>query len=173
VFKIADEGNHSKDRLLWKWLKGPDTSFTDFGAPMTGTTGYSLCVYDESGGNPHLAVAFFAPPRGICPGDRLCWKQIGSSSPKGFKYANKSLTPLGLASISLTAGPAGKARVIVAGKGPNLHLGLPATPGQLFLQDGAVRVQLLKSDDSVTCWEAVYAGAARKNTSTAFNDSTP
>ena len=70
----------------------------------------------------------------------------------------------------LTAGPAGKARVIVAGKGPNLQ---PATPGHLFLQDGAVRVQLLKSDDSVMCWEAVYAGPARKNTSTAFNDSTP
>ena len=39
---VKDSGDDSKDRLVWKWLKGSATSRDDFADP-TASAAYSLC----------------------------------------------------------------------------------------------------------------------------------
>src|SRR5438876_1230651 len=90
-----------------------------------------------------------APAEGSCAG-RACW----AGSATGFKYKDRELTPDGLSAVSLKSGPAGKAKISVGGKGPNLHL-----PPALSLAT-PVRVQLKRSG-SDTCWEGTFSNPSR------------
>lgn len=66
-----------------------------------------------------------APAGGTCKG-KACWSSRGA---KGFRYRDKEATPNGLTAVDLGAAGNGKAKVMVAGKGANLHLpALGATP---------------------------------------------
>ena len=171
LFQLKDNGDDTRDKLTWKWRKGPLTTFEEFGDPVNGSTSYRLCVYDETGSIPSLKLGAGAPARGIYGKDKPCWKPLGSSMPKGFVYNDKDLTPDGLAKITLRAGDAGRAKITVTGKGATLRM--PAAVGLgLLEQDTHVIVQLVKSDGGA-CWEAVYAAPAVKNTSDQFKDTFP
>jgi hypothetical protein len=148
----------AKNRLTWKWNKGAVTPRADFGDP-TATTGYRLCIYDESAATPRLAFSAGAPAGGTC-GNAPCWRSTG----KGFTYKDKERSPDGLQQIVLKEGLVpGKAKIIVRGKGANLRL--PALP---LDQDPAVTVQLRSSDG--TCWETRHGTPARQNDATRFRD---
>ena len=141
---LRDTTHDDKDKLKWKWASTATVALGDFGDPTT-STDYILCLYDDGG----LKLSSKAPAEGTCAG-RACW----AGSATGFKYKDRELTPDGLSAVSLKSGPAGKAKISVGGKGPNLHL-----PPALSLAT-PVRVQLKRSG-SGTCWEGTFSNPSR------------
>jgi len=140
---LKDRSDNTKDRLIWKWIKGEKTDFVDFGDPL-GTDDYTLCIYEKSDQLPSLMLSATAPAGGECMG-LACWKALDT---KGFKYKDKELTPDGLDTIILKAADYGKAKMIVKGKGAGLGL---ASPLDVELP---VTVQLQSGNGE--CWEADY-----------------
>lgn len=137
----------AKDALAWQWRSGVALTKDVFGTPAT-TTGFVLCLYDAS---PEPRRVLAVPAAGTCRGGKPCWK----STKAGFTYKDKDATPDGIVTVVLKSGAAGKARIVVKGKGtalavPPLPLTLPA------------RVQLVRTD-TLACWDASFS-TAKKNT---------
>lgn len=152
-------GTDPRKRLLvWKWSKGDATTIADFGDPA-GSSGYTLCLYDATGGGPHVVLRATAPAGGVCAG-KPCWKPRGLT---GFQYADRELTPDGLASLKLKAGTAGKASIAVKGKAAQLPaLDLP------LAQAPAVTVQLRGAGGA--CWETVLPAPAKRSDAVQWKD---
>lgn len=147
IIGVKNSGDDAKDKLLWKWLKGAATTQGDFGLP-TGTTAYTLCLY---AGTAALASA------DIPPGSN--WAPV---SDKGYKLSDPSGTPDGIQKALLKGGAAGKAKILVKGKGANLPdfltspLSLPVT------------AQLVNDANSI-CYESVFDSAdVKKNDGAQF-----
>ena len=157
----------TKDKLSWKWVQGAATTAAEFGDPVNGGTAYNICVYDEAANVPRLVLSATAPAGDTCANGKPCWKRTGRATPTGFAYSDALLTPNGLRTITLRAGDAGKAKIVVTGKGANLRV--PTLPLQ---QQTRVIVQLVKSDGGA-CWESVYPAPASKNTTDQFKDVLP
>ena len=159
--QLKNNADKHKDLLKWKWAKGATTAVGDFGDPVGGSASYHLCVYDASGkAQPLMDVP--VAPGGIC-GTAPCWKAVKTT---GFAYKNKAGTPLGITTVALKAGAAGKASISMKGKGvllPTTALGLsmPVTV-QLVIADGVTN----------TCWQTTYTAATR-NTATQFGAKGP
>lgn len=146
---LKDQADSTKDKLIWKWIKGSATSkVPDFGTPLTSTS-YILCIYDST---PALISSAVAPADELCnvASPTACW----ADKPTGFKYKDVDLTPNGVQQILLKEGLAEKAKIIVKGKGANLVM--PSMP-----LSQPVTVQLRNSTG--VCWEAVYSAPAIKN----------
>ena len=133
-----DATDDTKDKLTFKWLKGADTTLGDLGNHRYGATIYSLCLY---AGSASAAVSV---------------QHTSAALAKGFKY--KGLCPSnGVQTVLLKTGTAGKAKVLVKGKGSQLPddlvpaLALPVT------------AQVVNNTNN-TCFEAVYnSGDVIKN----------
>lgn len=140
--------------VKWQWTKGAATTLADFGDPTAGGA-YALCVFDESGGTP--TVAFGAATRtGTC-GSKPCWKQTNS---KTFQYKDLQSGGDGLQTLQLRAGGAGKAKILLTGKGPALTL--PSLPLALPL-----RAQLHAPNGQ--CWETRhFEVGVKRNDATTF-----
>lgn len=124
----------SKDKMIFKWIKGAATTVGDFGVP-TGTTNYALCLY---AGTAAIAQA-------VVPPSSMFWAPTAT----GFKYKDKNGTQAGITKILLKAGAAGKSKALVKGKGGNL----PDPPaGPLTLP---VTAQLV-SDANAVCYEGIF-----------------
>jgi len=102
-----------------------------------------------------LVASAAAPAGGTCAG-RPCWALKSS----GFRYGQKEMTPNGLTAIDVRSGAAGKARMVLKGKGE--PLGLPALP----IASLPLTVQL--ANGVGTCWSAVFAGDIRQNDGDGF-----
>jgi len=141
---VRDKTPDSKDRLLWKWLKGEATTLPELGDPTTSTT-YRLCVYDNSSVDPLLVMNI--PADGTC-GTKPCWKSLGS---KGFKRKNVTpYLPDGDYNVLLRTAVAGKGNVQV--KGRDAALKLPPLP-----LSAPVTVQLRNGEGSNgTCWSTKF-----------------
>ncbi|HEV7731104.1 MAG TPA: right-handed parallel beta-helix repeat-containing protein [Candidatus Binatia bacterium] len=151
-FLLRNGTPDTKDALTWKWTKGAATTLADLGAPASGATSYTLCVYDAGG----VLLRARAPGGGTCAG-KPCWKSVGAS---GFKYADRGLTPDGLLSMRIKPGAAGKASITLKGKGGLLPM--PVLPAAL-----PVTVQL---HDGLACWETVHGAPAQRNDGGQFSD---
>jgi len=97
---LRNKSPDAGDALVWQWTKGARTLKAAFGNPTT-TTDYALCLYDERGGTPSLALMARAPAGGTC-GRKPCWK----TTRKGFTYTNRQGTPDGLRTVVLQEGAA-------------------------------------------------------------------
>ncbi len=160
---VKDQANPSRRQITWRWREGTAT-VGDFGDPAA-TSGYALCVYDEAGGVPSLAVRAIAPAGGLCAGGSNCWKSIGGAThPSGYRYRNTDLTPEGVFKLLLKGGDAGTASINFKAKGLPLGLPGPVSAQQYFTQDANVRVQLVRTD-STACWEGVYPPSATRRNS--------
>lgn len=148
---LKNDGDNSKDKLLWKWLKGPLMVQGDFGNPDTGMTSYTLCIYDDD----NLEESIVVPPV-------TNWEPVGGT--KGYQYKDTSGSLFGLTKILLKGGDPGKSKILVKGKGGNLP-----QPALAFTQSLNVTVQLLRNDDS-QCWETVFTPPATKTSGTQFKD---
>jgi len=137
---VKNASPDTKDRLQWKWAKGAATTLAELGHPDTGDD-YSLCVYDASSATPAFVFGAAAP-------GGADWR----ARPTGFGYRSLTLAPDGLQTVTLKAGTAGKATVIVKGKGDLLPVPGPASPLPLPLL-----VQLQGGAGS--CWEARFESA--------------
>ena len=135
IFLVKDKTPDSKDKLIWKWIKGLSTPTADFADPLL-TARYALCVYAGST-SALIGDALVQPGAG--------WSNI---STKGFKYLDKTASQTGIQKIIVKGSVDNKAKALVKGKGAALPdiappLGLP------------VKVQLVNSD-SGKCWEGEY-----------------
>jgi predicted dienelactone hydrolase len=151
TLRISNAVEDRHDRVVWRWNEGEMTTMADYGDP-TSTLDYALCVYDQgSGGAPRLVMRNHIPAGGVCNG-QPCWK---ARSPAQLEYRSHFSTRAGVKWATLVAGVDGEARIMVRGKGPNLHLAPlpPLTP--------KVTVQL--QGESGLCWEAEYSAPVRND----------
>lgn len=142
VLVINDKAQDSKDKIVWKWIRGQSTTTADFADPV-GSAVYSLCVY--AGPTNALVGDSVVPP------SSSRWQPI---STKGFRYKDPLGSEGGIQKITLKASIADKAKATVKGKGValpdyNPPLGNPVT------------VQLVNSDTGV-CWESTFGPASVK-----------
>jgi len=127
---IKNDADDTKDKLIWKWLKGQSTTEMEFGDPTTTRT-YALCVYDSSG----RLLAAEVPP------DATKWANLS--------YKDSSGAAAGIQKIILKPGASNDAKILVKGKGANLPdptLGSLPTP---------ITVQMVNSETSL-CFEGTY-----------------
>ena len=128
----------ARDSLKWAW-QGAPVGPTDLGDPTT-TTGYTLCVIDQSSGQPTLRLG--------SPLMRADWS--ASPSARTFKARSESDFPYTKVQLRTTTAGSGKFKLGAKGEylHPSLPLALPAT------------VRIVR-DDADTCWEATYTSAKR------------
>ena len=136
-----DKTPNSKDKLVWKWIKGQATTLGDLGNPA-GTTAYTLCLY-----------AGTATAEATVPPDATKWKPIGT---KGFKYKDKPGTADGITKVILKSGAANKSKALVKGKGENL-------PDLTTPFDTPVTAQLVNSSNHV-CMTNTFTTAKKNET---------
>lgn len=148
----------TKRNFAWKWLKG-NTSLekSDFGDPESGSTSYRLCLYDQTGGSPVLKMGTTVANGGTC-GTKPCWKEVADIA---WSYKDRLGSADGITRLLAKAGPAGKSKVLVKGKGSNLHFPAPVSPTEVFDQDTSVIVQMHRNDVA-TCWSSTFAASATK-----------
>jgi Concanavalin A-like lectin/glucanases superfamily len=169
VLLLNPAGAPTKMKFQWKWTGGTtQLAQGDFGDPLNGSTTYSLCVYDESGGMPEFKMGLSLAAGGTC-GSFPCWKALGS---KGWAYKNKLGNADGVTQLKESGGAPGKPKVKFAGKGANLPLPSPFSFGvQYFEKDPAVIVQL-HSSSPTNCWTSSFT-TATKNDGGSFKAKTP
>jgi hypothetical protein len=149
TFQVADK-TPGKEKMSASLQHGPELVGTDFGNPLaSGGTAYNLCVYDAGGA---LAAQYFVGRAGDTCGTVPCWKNMGKPpgdpKHKGYRYKDGTATDQGMVLVQLTAGRAGKSKVIAkgrnnAGKG---QTGLPIGAAATLHGSSAVTVELHGSD---------------------------
>jgi len=151
-------------RLQWRWSKGASAMMqSDFGNPLTATS-YTLCLYDEVGGSAVFKTGATIPAAGTC-GTKPCWRQ---QSTTGWTYRDPTGSNDGIKTVALKGGVAGKPLIKITGAGANLLQPSAFSGSQLFDQDTAVIVQLLRSDDE-TCWSSTFnVSGTKQNTVKGF-----
>jgi hypothetical protein len=125
----------TRDKLLWKWLRGGPIAPLDFGTPVASTP-YALCIY-AAAPNPEVQI--------VVPSSATKWHFLST----GFRYKDPSGAAGGVQKIILKGGGAGRTKVQVLGRGPLL-------PDPALESIAApVRVQLVNGDTG-TCWESRF-----------------
>ena len=141
-----------KEKLLAKFIKGPALSQTDLGDPLTaGGTAYSLCVYDDIGTLAASVVVNRAGDSTCSGGGTACWSAVGGDPPggKGYRYKDKDLTADGTFRLQAKGGAAGKSKLLLKGRGPNLPLPIAAH----LMSASAATMQLHAHGTSApACW---------------------
>jgi len=149
ILLVKNNSDDTKDKLIFKWIKGDMTDINDFGAP-TGTTAYALCVYAGTSGAA-IIDADIAP-------SATFWTMTTT----GWKYKDQGGTSDGITKVILKSGAQGKAKALVKGKGGNL----PDPPAGPF--SVPVTAQLVNSSNNV-CFQGVFnSGAIIKNETDQF-----
>ena len=92
-----------------------------FGDPVVGTTGYAVCLYDDT--NTRVASMRVDRAKQQC-GTRPCWKVSGGTA---YKYADRLLAADGMLTLQLKSGGAGIGSFSAKGKN-NLGKGMTALP---------------------------------------------
>ncbi len=112
---MVKEKKPGKERIIAKFLKGPQLSQTDFGDPVSSTTEYSLCMYDQSGG---LVGALEVDRAGEPCGSGDCWKSLGKDPPdgKGYAYKDGDTNSDGVLVMKLKGGEAGRSKALIKAK---------------------------------------------------------
>jgi polyhydroxybutyrate depolymerase len=136
-------GGSESDRFRWSWVGGPPTTLADLGDPRLDAA-YSLCVY---AGSQRIATIEVAAAS-TCDGSP-CWSEIKG---KGYRYRDGSGAAGGVNKILLKSDTKGRAKIRLAGRGPQLpELVLPV--GQ------ALTVQMSQSTGPA-CFESVFGSQA-------------
>jgi hypothetical protein len=144
-------GDASKDKLIWKFIKGQSTSFDDLSDP-TQTADYALCVYAGAGNTLVGAV-------NISPSSTL-WSAVGTQ--KGYKYSDPSFASDGVQKVIVKAGGDGKTKELLKARGA----ALPDILGMMGLGNVSVTAQLVNHGSGV-CWQGDYP-TPTKSTDTQF-----
>ncbi len=155
--RLRDRFPDTGDTFQWTWTKGASTTMAELGDPVNGTTRYDLCVYDESAGNPTLALRASVPAGGLCRG-RPCW-----SAGTAYRYTDRDASAGGVRKIILKPGADGSARIVVKGKGEPLEV-----PGLPLTQQPQLTVQL--KNDVGGCWGSAFPSPAIRSDAVQFKD---
>lgn len=82
------------------------------------------------------------------------WLPVGGAASPGFRYLSRTRTPDGLERVVLRSGA--KSRIVARGRGLDLDL-----PSVALVPP--VRLQVVRSDTSSPCWEAVFPTPIRND----------
>ncbi len=159
MLQVSDKAGGAKDKLKWKWQKGPRVVFAELGRPDV-STAMALCMYDDAEGEAGLAARIDIPTGSG-------WRAVGA---KGFKFKDRGAGGDGVYKVMIKTGPSGKTKAMLAAKGENLPLPGPVSATRYFEMDPKVRAQLI--NDNGMCW-SVELGSARRNTATLFKGKEP
>jgi hypothetical protein len=139
---LINKSENTKDKLIWKWIKGQATSQAEFGDP-TSTADYALCIYAGSGENLVGSVDV--------PASSALWSAL---SDKGYRYADDAASADGAAKIKLKGSAQDSAKILVKGRGGGLPEVLDTEPIETPL-----KVQLVNQSNAI-CFEANYPTAS-------------
>ena len=142
--KMRDADGVERDRVEWKWTNGAAFDETALGDPAA-TTGYRLCVHDETLGAV-VAVPSYAAPAGAS------WSDVGES---GATYKDGDGSSDAVRRVRLRTGQTGKSSVRFQAKGSGLTLPPKVGPDRWLDVDPALRVDLVSSDGR--CWRSTFA----------------
>lgn len=137
IFLMRDSQDDTRDRLVWKWIKGAATLASEFGNPASSTS-YSLCVYSGDDQAPLFGASI--------PSDAARWRPIGG---KGFKYRDIQGGSDGIEKALLKGSAENKSKTLVKGGGvqlPDVSLEAIQPP---------VAVQLVNQETGA-CWQSVF-----------------
>jgi hypothetical protein len=148
---IKNKSPGSKDKLIWKFIKGQPTTFAEMSDPQN-SSDYTLCIYAGAADELVGTVAI--------PASASLWSVTGSS--KGYKYSDASSAADGVQKIKLKASDGNKTKALLKGGGA----ALPEILGPTGL-DTPVTAQLVNRGTGV-CWQGTY-GTPKKDTDTQFN----
>lgn len=150
LFLVKDNtSDDTKDKTIFKWIKGAATTQTEFSDPIN-TALYAVCVYEAGA----LSYSMVIPPG-------PAWTPIGS---KGFKYKELTGSAQGVQKIILKGSTDPKSKVLVKGRG----LALPDPVPPLTMN---VEVQVVNSDNGI-CWGTLFTGF-KKNQAGLFKAKNP
>ena len=143
------------------------TTASDFGNPVSGSTRYDVCIYNQAGA---LVGEMTIDRAGQTCGTRPCWKTVGTV---GYRYTDKTAAADGMKSIVAKSGVFGKGSLKV--KGANR-----STAGQTSLPTGiAAALQTSNAQstlqvvtDDAGCFEGVFS-TVKRNTTLEYSASTP
>jgi hypothetical protein len=118
----VNEKTFGKEQIKVKVDKlASSTPLAFFGDPVTGTTGYAVCIYSEA--NVRVATLRVNRAQQQC-GTAPCWKLAGGTT---YKYADKLLASDGVLQVQLKSGPPATGKFLSKGKN-NLGKGQTALP---------------------------------------------
>jgi len=141
-------------KLGWSWTGARTLPPGDLGDPVSGTTGYQLCLYD---GAAMLLMSADVPAGGQCGGS-ACWKALASEN---VRYKDATGASGGIVGMTLMPSAPRPGRIRVRGKGS--YLGLPALP---LASAAGVTVELRSRDDPTRCWAATFLASQRNSAKT-------
>jgi len=145
---LKDNADDARDKLIWKWVRGADTSLAALGDP-TASTQYFVCIYAPG---PVLQA--------IVPPGAAAWSTSGTT---GFKYDDSTGAAGGVTKGKIKSGTGGKAKILIKGGGLNLDDPLP------LVQPVTVQLQ----NDDGECWEHAFTAPQIENSVDQFKDREP
>jgi len=156
VLLMKNKTDDTKDKLVWKWIKGQSTTQADFADPTT-SANYAFCIY--SGTSNALISEIDVPP------SSSKWKPLGT---KGYKYLDSAATADGAQKITLKGSSSNKSKILVKGRGSNLPDALDGGPLTL-----PIKAQIINHGTAI-CWESNFTATnVKKNTSSQFKAKAP
>jgi hypothetical protein len=155
---VVRQSPTGRRKLVWRWPSGQETTDAELGDPVSGSTRYFACVYDETAGTPELVGQMLLEAGGTC-GKKPCWRARRS----GLIYKDLTAAADGVRKLIIRPGISSKAKIKLLAKGANAPaIDLP------LAQDPTVTVQLANSDGM--CREARFSTPALRNDATRFKD---
>jgi len=153
---VVDNASDRRDNLKWRWQRGGETLFEDFGDPDSVTT-YDLCIYDEYDPGLYSLESRVV----VAPGSN--WQARGD---RGWKYKDRSGSSDGTVTIRFKPGGEGRPKLVMKAKGENLPTPTPVDMTTFFAVNPSVAVQL--SNDAGHCWKSEFSDAPFRNTGQKF-----
>ena len=150
---LRNTGSETKDKLIWKWIKGAATTLSEIGDP-TASTDFALCFY---AGTPPFLIA---GGEVALPADATRWTPQRTI---GFKYKDPAASADGILKGKLTVSDVGKSKAFLKGKGGQLPD--PVLP--IADADLPLTVQLVNSTSTV-CWESRFNSSNVLSNDTGF-----
>ena len=140
-FGIKNNDGSNRDSMKWKWSKGPETLFEEFGDPLT-ETAYDLCIYDYTAGVPAVAGHLT-----LAPGS--AWYPKAGTQ---WFYRDNSGASDGFTRAKMRSGK--RPRIALVARGLNMPTPPPADMTHYYNIDPLLTVQLTNSAN--VCWYTDY-----------------
>ena len=140
---LVKETTAGKEKLIAKFVKGPEIPASDFGDPsVVDGTSYAACIYDDQGA---FVDSLEIDRAGLACGPKICWRPMGS---RGFMYKDSNASADGVSLMRLIAGPAGRSMILIKGANNSRkgQLELPTGISAGLFESDSVTVQLVGSD---------------------------
>ncbi|MFN2377667.1 MAG: hypothetical protein ABR538_14105 [Candidatus Binatia bacterium] len=141
-------------QLKWQWKKGDAVGPELLGAPDVDTD-YTLCIFDQAGGEPVLSGSY------VVPAATSAWTLKYGEGRGSGSFVNKISPPDGISNLKAKAYTTpGKSSASVKASGASLDLPLPFSINLYFQHTPSLVAQLRNSEGA--CWTTEFLPAEFK-----------